>query len=241
MQARIKVMVVDDVKVERQVLRVLVESHPVLHWVGEADNAEAAAEMIEARQPDVLFLDVQMPERDGFELLRKLEAPPKVVFVSAWASYAVQAFTVEAVDFLRKPVAPQRFAATVERLRRVFAEESEQTVRHETNDRLCLRTTESTVILPLPRISALVADGDFTRVLLADDPPLLACRRLGDFDNLLPAPPFVRLDRSLVINRDRVLKLERLARDSAKLRLKGLDEPLVLGRTAMERLRELIK
>lgn len=231
----------DDVAVQRLVLQRLVESHPSLEWVGEAENADQAVERITALKPDVVILDVQMPGMNGFDLLERLDHRPRIVFASAWPTYAVEAFALDAVDYLLKPISPDRFANTVRRLERIFQDAASPTVRHDLKDRICLRTTERTIFLPLHGIAALKADGDFTWVHDARQPAILACRRLGEFDELLPSPPFVRLDRSLIINFDRLSKVERLSRNSAQVWLRGLPEPLETGRTATARLQEITK
>ena len=177
----------------------------------------------------------------GLELLGQLKQPPKVVIASAWPSYAVDAFAVDAVDYLLKPISPERFARTVQRLERIFGEENIPEVRHDPVDRICLRTTEKTFFLPLHGIAAMKADGDFTWVYDTQQGPILACRRLGEFDELLPTPPFARLDRSLIVNLDRISKVERLSRNDAQLWMRGLTEPLEIGRTAIARLQEVTK
>ncbi|RYD27532.1 MAG: response regulator transcription factor, partial [Verrucomicrobiaceae bacterium] len=195
----IRVMVVDDVAVQRMVMRRLIGRHPFLEWIGEADGAEKAVGMIETLKPDVLLLDVQMPGLTGLELFAQLKDPPKVVFASAWPTYAVDAFTLDAVDYLLKPVSPERFASTAERLERLFSGEQSPLVRHEPMDRICVRTTERTIFLPLPTVASLKADGDFTWVRDVQQPAILACRRIGEFEEILPSPPFIRLDRSLIL------------------------------------------
>ena len=242
MVRRIRVLVVDDIPVQRLVMRRLVEAHPSLEWIGEADGAEPALVLIETRKPDALLLDVQMPGLSGLELFARLTDPPKVVFASAWPTYAVEAFELDAVDYLLKPVSPERFASTVRRLERLFSgDTAAPPVRHEPMDRICVRTTERTIFLPLHGVVSLTADGDFTWVRDSQQPPILACRRLGEFDELLPSPPFIRLDRSLIINLDRVSKVERLSRNEAHLWMRGLAEPVEIGRTAIASLQEITK
>lgn len=238
MKDRIRVVIVDDMKVERLMLKALFRLHPVLEFVGEAENALDGAKLIREENPDVVFLDIHMPGGDGFALLQSLQTPPQVVFISASPSHALQAFSVDAVDYLLKPVYPERFSATVERLRRVILSEAVQTVPFGTHDRICLRTTERAHVLPISQIVALEADGDFTRTIVADEPqPIYACRRLGDFDSLLPSSHFLRVDRSLIVNLQWITRLEKVSRNESHLWMKGLRRPLVLGRTATERLR----
>jgi two-component system LytT family response regulator len=234
-------MVVDDDPSNRRVIRILVEAHPALEWIDEAQSAEIAAEKIRREKPDALFLDIHMPGADGLELARSLPPGLKVVFVTSSESHAVEAFELDAVDYLLKPVRQERFASAVRRLRRSFHMEEGEAIPHEANDRICLRTSERTMMLPLEQIAAMVADGDFTRVLVADRPSILVCRRLGHYAEILPSPPFLRVDRSLIVHTARVQKVDRDSRASSKIWLKGLPEPIETGRTGTEHLRTALE
>lgn len=241
MLSPVKVAVIDDVAVQRLVFRRLIAEHSILQWVGEAEKVEEAEMLISRTSPDVLILDVQLSGKTGFDLLERLSRPPRVVFASSWPNYAVDAFNLDAIDYLLKPVSPDRFSAMVQRIRRVFIPHEEKSVRHDPGDRICLRTTEKTFFLSLSGIAALKADGDFTWVYDTSQPPILACRRLGEFDELLPSPLFVRLDRSIIINSKRIAKIERHTRNLTQIWLLGLAEPVEIGRTATERLQEIVK
>src|SRR6266850_3013718 len=105
---------------------------------------------------------------------------------------------------------------------------------------IALRTPKRTVLVAPSEIAALRADGDFTHVFIADQPALMIWRTLGHFENLLPAPPFLRLGRSLIINRDRLRRVETPSRAEARITLDGVPEPVTLGRTAAARLREAL-
>jgi two-component system LytT family response regulator len=105
---------------------------------------------------------------------------------------------------------------------------------------IALRTPKQTVVVAPGEIAALRADGDFTHVFVADRPAVMIWRTLGHFEGLLPAPPFLRLGRSLIINRDRLRKVETPSRAEARITLDGVPEPVVLGRTAAARLREAL-
>ena len=115
--AHMKALIIDDERLAREELRELLEAHPEISVVGEAANVDEAIAAIEEHKPDLLFLDVQMPGADGFDLLERLEPPiPKVVFTTAFAEHAVEAFSVNALDYLLKPIDPDRLADSVERL-----------------------------------------------------------------------------------------------------------------------------
>ncbi|OYW60630.1 MAG: two-component system response regulator [Rhizobiales bacterium 17-65-6] len=229
----LRVLIVEDEPLARRALHRLLQPHAV-QIVGEAEGIRDAAELVLRLHPDLIFLDIELNGGDGFDLLAALENPPKVVFVTAYPAHAVEAFSVEAVDYLLKPVAPERLAEALERVRRQLAQRPDRTQE----GLLELRTPNRSVLAAPSDIAALKADGDFTRILLADQPALMIWRTLGHFEQLLPVPPFLRLDRSLMINRERLRQIEARSRDEVRLLLSGLADPLVIGRTAAARLRE---
>lgn len=236
----LRVMLIDDEPLALQGLKELLLQIPGVEIVSEASSAAEALENIPKVQPDALFLDVRLRRRDGFELLSGIENPPPVVFFTAHSEYAVRAFEVQAVDYLLKPVRLERLRAAVDRL--LAARETRKDIQRESpayavSDRICLRTPERTVVAPVAGIVLLEADGDFTRIVVAETQPLLICQTLGAYERILPAPPFLRLDRSVMINLSAVRSLEISPSRGAFLKLEGLPTPLPLGRVALKRLR----
>jgi two-component system LytT family response regulator len=235
----LRVVIVDDERLARQAVRRLLATHATVEIVGEAESLIGAAAAIEQHQPDLVFLDIELgSEGDGFSLLASLTRPPIVVFVTAYAEYAVEAFAVNAVDYLLKPVEPERLAESLTRAQRQL-ERAAPNAGAATGV-IALRTPKQTVLTPPDDIAALRADGDFTHVFVADQPALMILRTLGHFESLLPSPPFLRLGRSLIINRDRLRKVETPSRAGARLTLHGIAEPVVVGRAAAQRLREIL-
>ena len=235
----LRVILVDDEALARQGLRAGLENLPGVEVCGEAADMTQALQAIPALAPDALFLDIRMPRGDGFALLNKLPAPPPVVFVTAHSEYAVQAFDIQAVDYLLKPVRPARLAEAVDRLRATLGRDSEEPAYGET-DRICLRTPERTIVTAAADIVLLEAEGDFTRVTVDGEQPLLICQTIGNFERTLPGPPLVRLDRSLMINLERVETIEVSPTRGARVTLRGFERPVELGRAALRRLREAL-
>jgi len=112
-----KVLIIDDERLARVELRRLLGAHPEVEVAGEARNASEAEAMISDLAPELLFLDIQMPGATGFDLLAKLEDAPQVIFTTAYDEYAVRAFEVNALDYLMKPIVPERLAAALERVK----------------------------------------------------------------------------------------------------------------------------
>jgi two-component system LytT family response regulator len=235
----LRVMLIDDEPLARQGLRAEIGQRPDVEVCGEAGTMTEALQAIAALAPDALFLDIRMPHGGGFDLLKRLPAPPPVVFVTAHSEYAVQAFEVQAVDYLLKPVRPGRLAEAVARLQSALGRGGEEPAYGE-EDRICLRTPERTLVTRADDIMLLQAEGDFTRVTVEHEHPLLICQTLGVFERTLPSPPHVRLDRSLMVNIERVEIIEVSPTRGARVTLRGLELPVELGRTALRRLRESI-
>src|SRR5258706_14633481 len=158
-----RVLIVDDEHLARQAMRRLLAAHAEVEVVGEAETIEEAIAAIRRLQPQLVFLDIELGGGDGFDLLAALERPPVVVFVTAYAEYAVEAFEVNAVDYLLKPRAPERLAESLARAERELG-----LVPASAKPRvIALRTPKQTVLVPAGEIAALRADGDFTHVFVA--------------------------------------------------------------------------
>jgi two-component system LytT family response regulator len=236
----LRALIVDDEHLARQAMRRLLGAHPEVEVVGEADGVAGALREIERGRPQLVFLDIELGGADGFDLLASLERPPAVVFVTAYAEHAVEAFAVDAVDYLLKPVDPLRLAESLKRVERQLALDA-QSPPPAAAGVIALRTPKRTVLARPNEIVALRADGDFTHVFVAEQPALMMWRTLGHFENLLPSPPFLRLGRSLIVNRDRLRRVETPSRESARITLQGMAETLDLGRAAAARLREALQ
>ena len=229
-----RVLIVDDEPLARSAMRRLLAPHRTIEIVDEADSTANARAAIVATKPDLVFLDIELGGDDGFDLLASLDNPPSVIFVTAYAEHAVEAFAVDAIDYLLKPVDPDRLAESLARVERQRASRAQPAPAIE------LRTPRRTVFAQPGEIVVLRADGDFTQVHLAGQPPVMIWRTLAHFESLLPVPPFLRLGRSLIVNRDRLRHVETLSRTSTRLVLDGLAEPVEIGRSAAARLRDAI-
>lgn len=239
----LRALIVDDERLARQAMRRLLAAHPTVQVVGEAESLAEAVNAIERTEPQLVFLDIELGGGgDGFDVIAALKRPPIVVFVTAYAQHAVEAFAVNAVDYLLKPVDPERLAESLARAERELARPvlPSSAPAPAGSGVIALRTPKQTVLAQPAEIAALRADGDFTHVFVVDQPAVMIWRTLGHFESLLPSPPFLRLGRSLIINCDRLRKVETLSRATARIVLHGAPEPFVLGRTAAARLRETL-
>jgi two-component system LytT family response regulator len=230
----LRVMIIDDEPLARQGLRQMLEVLGEVEVCGEAESLQQAVDAIPALRPDGLFLDIEMPGGGGFELLARLENPPPVVFFTAHSEFAARAFDVQAVDYLLKPVRRERLRTALERLR-------EAATPYGEGDRICLRTPGRTLVAPLEKVVLLEAEGDFTRVSVDGEQPILICQTLSSFEDTLPAPPFLRVDRSLIVNTARVDSIESEPLRTGTVRLVGISSPIPLGRAALRRLHKAVE
>ena len=233
----LRVALVDDEPLARQGLRRMLSAMKDVTVVAEADRVSHATPLLLQEKPDAIFLDIRMPGADGFELLKTLDPVPKVVFVTAHSNHAVRAFDVQAVDYVLKPVRAERLAEAVARLQNLCAF-GDAAPAYGAGDRICLRTPQRTVLAAIQEIAALEADRDFTRFHIAGEAPILICQSIGAYERTLPAPPFLRLSRSLMINTGRIARAEHPSRNETRLWLRGIAAPFRLGRAARTRLNE---
>ena len=239
------VIIVDDESAARRGLIRLLQAHPDISVIGQAEDIPSALCALRQETPDAVLLDIEMPPGNGFDLISSLDPATRVIFVTAHAEHAPLAFEVAALDYLLKPVRAERLAQALDRLRHSCSNPlpghaPPLAPRLGARDHLCLQHGGRTLIVPVERIAALRADGDFTRFHVEGLPSLLMSYNLGKYEAMLPDPPFARLGRSLIVNVKRVDSISSASRDNALLRLNGVEEPLDLRRLAAVRLKRLL-
>jgi two-component system LytT family response regulator len=210
-----KTLIVDDEPLARQELRRLLAPYGWIDIVGEAANADQARQMIETLAPALLFLDIQMPGGTGFDLLARLDRPPRVIFTTAYDQYAVKAFEVSALDYLLKPVEPRRLAAALAKL------QADQTPRAaEPLEQLFVRDGPRCWFVPLREVSLFSAEGNYVRLSWGSERPLLA-RALVALEEKLAPRQFFRANRQQILNVDFIEKIEPAPGGCLRARLRG--------------------
>lgn len=239
----LRALLVDDEPPARDLLRRLLAPHAAkIEVIGEARSVADAAEKCARLKPDVVFLDVQMPREDGFALLPRLSPPlPTVIFVTAYDAFAVRAFEVNAVDYLLKPVATERLARALARLAdSTPAHPEAATTVLAASDLIFLRSDRGVRTAAVSALTHIEAEENYTRVHLADGTAVLIRRAMSEWEKILPSDLFVRVERSLLVNRTAVRDLEIVSRDIARAHLTGRTAPLTLARRASLRLRQAL-
>jgi two-component system, LytTR family, response regulator len=186
-----KALIIDDERLARVELKRLLGAHPEVEVVGEARSGEEALAMIAKLDPDLIFLDIQMPGMTGFDLLERLDDLPQVIFTTAYDEYALKAFEVNALDYLLKPVIPARLAAAIARVR-----PQTEPARLE---QVFVRDGDRCWIVRLPEIFLLESEGNYTRVYFGRERPLIR-RSLNALEGQLDPAMFFRAGRKEIVN-----------------------------------------
>jgi two-component system LytT family response regulator len=245
--ARLRTVVVDDEAPARAVLREYLEADAGIEIVAECANGFEAVKAITELHPDLVFLDVQMPKLDGFEVLDLVGAGPAVVFVTAYDEYALRAFDVHAVDYLLKPFGPERLATAVERVRSrltgrdpapvaavVAAARSRDVPAH----RLLVRDGPKVHVIPVDALDYVEAQDDYV-CLHAGGRRHLKEQTMGEVEAVLDPARFVRIHRSVILNIERLARVEPYAKDSRVAILRD-GTKLPVSRAGYARLNELL-
>lgn len=282
----LKALLVDDERLARTELRrVLAEFPDRITVIGEAANKQEAVRFIAAPEnlrPNVMFLDINMPRGSGFDVLQDIdyegERPIHIVFVTAYNKYAVRAFSVNALDYLLKPVDARRIEKTLERIQKMqnvvpfiqpvpqtpmesiaqeehdddelSAEEEEQAPREYSRVEAAQKLTLEDFIfvtigktmrfVPVPELVCVRSNGNYSELLLKDGKRTLILRTMNEWEDMLPPTDFLRIHRATIVNRfffDSSRSIETLGR-AAQLYLRGIDEPLLVSRRYLAKLKD---
>jgi two-component system, LytTR family, response regulator len=251
---KMRTLIVDDEPLARERLRRFLEAEPTVEIVGEATEGREALGIIEELKPDLVFLDVQMPEMDGFSVIRDLEShgriPPAVVFVTAFDQFAVKAFEVHAVDYLLKPFDAVRLSEALrraqERIRRgqpadlasrVAAFLTEMKTREEAPGRLLVKTEGKVVVLAVEEIDWIESADNYVLLHVGKESHIQR-ETLSAMEGKLPSKVFIRISRSTIVNINRIKELQPLFHGEYTVVLRN-GARLTLTRTYRENLDRL--
>jgi two-component system LytT family response regulator len=237
--SRWKALIVDDERLARQDLRNLLDELDEVEILGEAVDGEDALEKIKELDPDLIFLDIQMPGMSGFDLLEKLDSSLKVVFVTAFDEYAIRAFEVNALDYLLKPVSEKRLKESLGRLETEQLEAStddQRPLKHR--DRLLIRLDNHLRFLKVDDISCIESAGDYSEVHTQDGKKHLVYKPMNEWERRLPDDTFCRIHRSTIVNLDAMERLEEWFNHSYRVYITGIEKPFVMSRRYAAKLKK---
>jgi two-component system LytT family response regulator len=229
-----KALIIDDERLARKELTNLLQEYPEIDIVGEAVNAEDALEKIEALKPDLLFLDIQMPGKTGFELLQSLDNVPEVIFTTAYDEYALKAFDFNALDYLLKPIEPDRLKESINKLlKRSQPDEAISTDERKLGptDRVFVKDGDKCWFVKLENIRLFESDGNYIKIYFDNFKPMIH-KSLNALDERLDDRAFFRASRKHIINLTWVESIESWFNGGLMVVLRGGDKVEVSRRQA---------
>lgn len=242
----IKVVIIDDEPLARSMVKEYLQSWPDVTIAQECDNGFEGVKAIAQHKPDLIFLDIQMPKINGFEMLELLDTPPSVIFTTAFDEYAIKAFEAHAVDYLLKPFAKERFDKALQKW--MTARQSatpavtqsllENATQPEERNRVVVKKGSNIVILPVHTIHYLEAFDDYVKIHTKDG-FYLKKKTMSYFEKTLDQKEFVRIHRSYLLNLQELTRIEPMEKDNHVVLLKsGVRIPL--SATGYTKLKEIL-
>lgn len=215
---KINCLIIDDEPLARELLREFLEQHADLHLIGECSKGTEAVDKIDELKPDLIFLDVQMPGMNGFDVLDEINHDPFVIFTTAYDQYAIKAFEKNAVDYLLKPIDQERFKLAVDRaINRMNTEQNNvgELLRNmKTENRtsydshIFVQKSEKLINLSVDEIEHLEASGDYT-ILTTKNDQFVSSSGIGKLEEILNPDTFIRVHRSTIININSLKEIEK--------------------------------
>ncbi|HAA12347.1 MAG TPA: DNA-binding response regulator [Cytophagales bacterium] len=230
-----KALIIDDTRLARQELKHLLKDLPDVQVVGEAAEAEEAIEKIGELQPDLLFLDIQMPGKDGFALLEELEDAPEVIFTTAYDQYALKAFEVNALDYLTKPITQDRLSGAIEKVKERLETRADLTQARKVlteKHQVFVKEGDYAWFVPLYKVRVFEVVGSYSRLYFEDQQPMIH-KSLNYLEGKLDPEVFFRANRQQIVNLNWVERVEPWFSGTIKLYLKGGEEVEVSRRQSI--------
>lgn len=223
-----KTLVIDDERLAREELKSILASYNEIEIIGEAKNGDEGIDLIESLDPDLIFLDVSMPGMTGFEMLKRLDSIPHVIFITAYDEYAIKAFEVNALDYILKPIDENRLNEALEKLRHKEEQDFESNPENEVDrkerrltiqDRVFIKDGEKCFFVQLADVRMMESDGNYVKVYFNSSRPLIL-RSLNSFEDRLDPEHFFRANRKFIVNLNWIEKVENWFNGGLQVELK---------------------
>jgi two-component system LytT family response regulator len=246
-EKKLKVLIVDDESLARSIIKEYLKPHSEVEIIGECANGFDAVKTITENNLDLVFLDIQMPKLNGFEVLELIEKKINVIFVTAFDQYALKAFEVHAADYLLKPFSQERFDEALEHAKARLLSGKKQKLEDIASraqpadkilERVLVRERSHVHVIPTLNIDYIEAQDDYIKIV-AGGKTYLKHQRLAELESTLNQKKFIRIHRSYILNIDRMAKIELYAKDSRIVILKD-GTKLNVSRAGYEKLRNLL-
>ncbi len=232
-----KAIIIDDERLARNELKKLLQDFPQIEVIDEATNANEGIEKIDSLNPDLVFLDVQMPGKTGFDMLQELDKAPHVIFTTAYDEYALKAFEVNALDYLVKPIEPRRLADALHKLQQAEEKESSQAASHRgtltADDQVFVKDGERCWFVKLSEVRLFESVGNYAKVFFGTNKPLIL-KSLNALEERLDEKTFFRANRKHIVNMRMIEKIEPYFNGGLLLELQGGEKIEVSRRQAVK-------
>lgn len=239
-----KAIIIDDERLARLELKKLLQEFPEVEIIEEATNADEGISKIESLQPDLIFLDIQMPGKSGFDMLSELERVPLVIFTTAYDEFALKAFEVNALDYLLKPIEPKRLADAIQKLQLAEIKEIKPEGEHinnsllTENDQVFVKDGERCWFVKLSEIRLFESVGNYAKVFFGINKPLIL-KSLNALEERLDEKSFFRANRKHIVNLRMIEKVETYFNGGLLLELKG-GEKIEVSRRQTVKFKEMM-
>jgi two-component system LytT family response regulator len=240
----ITAIIIDDERLARNELKKLLEQHPEIQIIDEASGVDEGVEKIELARPDLIFLDIQMPGKTGFDLLGELEKAPKVIFTTAFDEFALKAFEVNALDYLLKPIDPNRLSDAIQKLQTELALEQASLLGGSVRgplteaDQVFVKDGEKCWFVKLAEIRLFESVGNYAKVYFSTHKPLIL-KSLNALEDRLDEHVFFRANRKHIINLHWIEKIEPYFNGGLLVELKG-GEKIEISRRQTVKFKEMM-
>jgi len=222
----ISAVIVEDSRLARNELKELLKSHADIELVGEAENVDKGVQLIKKTNPELLFLDINMPEKDGFELLELLDEVPITIFTTAFDEYAIKSFEYNALDYLLKPINQKRFDQAMDKVKMRLEGTTDIATdenRLNENSQIFIKDGDRCWLLKIGNISHFEIVGNYTRVFFEDEKPMLY-KSLNQIEEKLPEAHFFRVNRQQLVNTNYIKDVVPWFNGKLKLTMQNGDE-----------------
>lgn len=241
----IKALIIDDEELARLLIKNYLKDHAGIQIIGECENGFEGARSISELKPDLIFLDIQMPKLNGFEMLELVDDPPQVIFITAHNEFAIRAFEMNAIDYLLKPYSQERLLSAVEKVREKIKTGSvndksiNQLIQHpltEKLERIVVKTGTKIRVIPVEKVNYLESQDDYIMVY-TDEGKHLKQGTMKYYEDHLDESKFIRVHRSYIVRIDQVVQLEPYAKDNYILKLRN-GTALKVSRNGLKNLKD---
>ncbi|MBR9860944.1 response regulator transcription factor [bacterium] len=217
-----KCIAVDDEPLALDIIENYVSKHPDLELIARCNNATEAKEFLNTHKVDLMFLDIQMPEISGLNLIKTLEHKPLFMFTTAYPDYAVEGFELDAIDYLLKPIAFDRFEKAIEKAKEYFQIKQNQEVAETDleNEHIFVKANQKLIKLAYSEIYYVEAFADYVKIFL-EDKKIVTLQTMKNMEKKLPEEMFSRVHRSYIVNRDHVSSFS-----GSKVEVNGVSIPI---------------